>query len=492
MNIRWITYIIGQIMRALGLLMLLPYLCALIYGEGSALALAIPIALLLLGGTALTFRPPTHRDRMDARAGLFAVGLSWVVESLFGMLPFLLCGALHSPVDAFFETVSGFTTTGATILGSDVGTFPADLDRGIALWRALTHWIGGMGVLVFVLAIMPSEDFKSSRLMHAMRAEVPGPTASKVVATLRRSAAILYEIYFGLTVLEVVFLLFGGMSFYEALLHALSTAGTGGFSNLNDSIGAYTSSYIHWVITVFMLLFSVNFNLYYLILIGHVRQAARSEEFRWFLVVVVGFTALITWNIAPLYEHLGTALRDAAFSVSSFMSTTGFVTANYELWPQFSQMLLVLLMFIGACTGSTCGGLKIGRLMILIKNCLREFRAMLRPREVHPLRCEGKVVDDDTVRAVNTYFALYMVIFAASLVLLMLVDGSDMATCFSAVASCLNNVGPGLGKIGVTAGGSFGGLTVAAKLLLSLDMLLGRLELFPMLILFTPRAWSRK
>lgn len=492
MNIRWITYIIGQIMRVEGLLMLLPYLCALIYGEGSALALAIPIALLLISGTALTFRPPTHRDRMDARAGLFAVGLSWVVVSLFGMLPFLLCGAISNPVDAFFETVSGFTTTGATILGNATGTRPEDLDRGIALWRSLTHWIGGMGVLVFVLAIMPGQDFKSARLMHAMRAEVPGPITSKVVPTLRRSAAILYEIYIALTALEIILLLFGGMPFYEALLHALSTAGTGGFSNLSASIGAYHNSYIHWVITVFMLLFSVNFNLYYLSLIGHVRQVLRSEELRWFLVVVVGFTALITWNISPLYEQVGTALRDAAFTVSSFVSTTGFVTANYELWPQLSQMLLVLLMFLGGCTGSTCGGLKLGRLIILIKNALREFRTMLRPREVLPLRCEDRPVDDDTVRAVNTYFVLYAMVFSVSLVLLMLFDDANITTCFSAVASCLNNVGPGLGEIGASAGGSFGGLSVAAKILLSLDMLLGRLELFPMLILFTPTAWSKK
>ncbi len=492
MNLRLILYIIGQIMRVEGLLMLLPFACSLIYREDSWYALLIPIALLLVLSTLLTLRRPVQHDRMGVRDGLFVVGVSWVVLSLFGMLPFILCGAIPHPVDAFFETVSGFTTTGATVLGEAVGTLPEDLDRGIALWRSLTHWIGGMGVLVFVLAVMPQQEFKSARLMHAMRAEVPGPTASKVVATIRRSAAIMYAIYVVLTIIEIIFLLFGGMPLYESVLHTFSTAGTGGFSNMNASVGAFDSSYIHWVITVFMLIFSINFNLYYLILIGHVSQALLSEELRWFAIVVTASTAIITLNILPMSESFGIALRDAAFNVASFISTTGFTTATYDTWPQLSQAILVLLMFIGGCAGSTCGGLKISRLIILIKSAFRELRFTLRPREVRAVRVEGKPVDDDTVRGVNAYFSLFMAIFTLSTILLMLLNKSDLLTSFTAVASCLNNVGPGLGEIGILGGGSFGGFTVAAKLLLSFDMLLGRLELFPILILFLPSAWTKK
>lgn len=492
MNLRLILYIMGQIMRAEGLLMLLPFACSLIYREDSWYALLIPTVLLLGIGTLLTRRRPASRDRMGVRDGLFVVGTSWVVLSLFGMLPFIISGAIPHPVDAFFETVSGFTTTGATVLGDIVGTLPEDLDRGVALWRSLTHWIGGMGVLVFVLAVMPQQEFKSARLMHAMRAEVPGPTSSKVVATIRRSAMIMYAIYVVLTLLEISLLLFGDMSLYDAVLHTFSTAGTGGFSNMNASIGAFDSSYIHWVITAFMLIFSVNFNLYYLILIGHVAQALLSEELRWFMTVVGVSTAVITLDILPQYESFSMALRDAAFTTASFISTTGFTTATYDAWPQLSQAILVLLMFIGGCAGSTCGGLKISRLIILIKSSFRELRFTLRPREVRAVRVEGKPVDDDTVRGVQAYFSIFMVIFTLSTVLFMLLNKSDLITSFTAVASCLNNVGPGLGEIGMLSGGSFGGFTVAAKLLLSFDMLLGRLELFPILVLFLPASWSKK
>ena len=491
MNIRLISYIIGQIARAEGLLMLLPLVAAICYGE-SVWPLVIPILILLVLGTLLTLRRPAERDRMGVRDGLFVVGLSWVVMSLFGMLPFILSGTITNPVDAFFETVSGFTTTGSTVLGETLGVFPEDLPRGIALWRSLTHWIGGMGVLVFVLAVMPQQEFKSARLMHAMRAEVPGPVATKVVATIRRSAGIMYAIYIGLTLIELIFLLFGDMSFYDALIHTFSTAGTGGFSNMNASVGAYASSYVHWVITVFMLLFSINFNLYYLFITGHALQALLSEELRWFLIVVGVAVAIVTCNIAFMYDSVGMALRDAAFTVSSFISTTGFTTAAYDSWPQLSQGILVLLMFIGGCTGATCGGLKIGRLVILIKNAHRELRTMLHPRERRAVRSEGKAVEDDTVRGVNAYFVIFFCLFAASVILLMMLDEHDLITSFTAVAACLNNVGPGLGEIGVLAGGSFGAFSVGAKLLLSFDMLLGRLELFPILILFLPSAWSKK
>ncbi len=491
MNFRLIFYILGQIMRATGALMVIPLTASLCYRE-NALPMLIPMVLLLVIGTALTWRKPAERDRMGVRDGLFVVGISWVVLSLFGMLPLLLCGALRSPVDAFFETVSGFTTTGATVLGSAVGTLPSELPRGVGLWRALTHWIGGMGILVFVLAVMPQQQFKSARLMHAMRAEMPGPVASKVVATIRRSSAIIYAIYIVLTLIELLLLLAGGMPFYEALLHSLSTAGTGGFSSMDASIGAYSSSYIHWVITVFMLLFSINFNLYYLILIGQVSRALLSEELRWFLVVVGASTVAITLNILPMYDSFAIALRDAAFNVSSFISTTGFTTVTYDSWPPLSQALLVLLMFIGSCAGSTGGGLKISRLLILFKGALRELHLMLHPREVRAVRVDGKPVENETIRGVNTYFVIYFTIFALSTVALLAMDDMDLVTAFTSVSSCMNNVGPGLGEIGLLGGGSFGGFSIGAKLLLSFNMLVGRLELFPVLILFLPTAWSKK
>ena len=492
MNFRLILYIIGQILRAEGLLMLIPLACSLIYRESSWFTILIPILIILALATLLTWRRPAKHDRLGVRDGLFIVGVSWVVLSLFGMLPFILSGTISHPVNAFFETVSGFTTTGATVLGEAIGTMPEDLPRGIALWRSLTHWIGGMGILVFVLAVMPQQEFKSARLMHAMRAEVPGPTASKVVATLRRSAAITYAIYVALTLLEVIFLLCGGLPLYESVLHAFSTAGTGGFSNMNASVGAFDSAYIHWVITAFMLLFSINFNLYYLILIGQASRALLSEELRWFGIIVSASTALITLNILPQFDSFGNALQHAAFNVASFMSTTGYTTVAYDNWPQLSQTILFLLMFIGGCAGSTCGGLKIGRWIILIKSSLRELRYTLRPREVRAVRAEGKPVDEDVVRGTQTYFSLFMVFFGASALAFAALDNVDLLTSISAVTTCMNNVGPGFGKIGMLAGGSFGGFSTAAKLLLSFDMLLGRLEIFPVLILFMPPTWAKK
>ena len=490
MNIRLITYILGQIMRAEGAMMLLPLVFSLVYREDTVMALLIPAVTLLLLGGLLTWRRPARRDRMSAKDGMIAVGFSWIVLSVFGMLPFMLGGYLTNPIDAFFETVSGFTTTGATVTGEVLGVFPEDLDRGIALWRSLTHWIGGMGVLVFVLAVMPQEEFKSARLMHAMRAEVPGPVATKVVATIRRSALIMYAIYVLLTLIQLVLLLFGNMSLYDALLHAVSTAGTGGFSNMNASIGAFDSSYIHWVITVFMLLFSLNFNVYYLILTRQVLRAIGSEELRWFLGIVLGAVAVITLNIASLYDSTWIALRDAAFQVASFISTTGFVTANYDVWPSFSQGILLLLMFVGGCAGSTAGGLKIHRCIILIKGAMSEMRSLVFPRQVRTVRAEGRTVEEDVVRNANGYFVLYLVIFTVS-VLLVLVSGEGLITSFTAVTSCLNNVGPGMGEVlGVTGGGSFGGFSPWIKLLLSFNMLLGRLEIFPILILFYPAVWK--
>ena len=491
MNFGLIIYILGQIIRAVGVLMVIPVGCALWYREDTVWALLIPMLTMILLGTLCCLRRPAKGDGMAAKDGLVTVGLSWIVLSLFGMLPFMISGDLKSPVDAFFETVSGFTTTGATVLGAPLGIYPEDLDRGISLWRAFTHWIGGMGVLVFVMAFMPRQDFKGTRLMHAMRAEVPGPVATKVVPTLRHSARIMYGIYIVMTVAEVILLLFGGMSFYDALLHTFSTAGTGGFSNMNASVGAFDSSYIHWVITIFMLLFSINFNLYYLIITGHVLQALRSEELRYYLLLVAGAVAAITVNIASMYDSTLIALRDAAFQVISITSTTGFTTAYYDTWPALSQGILLLLMFVGSCAGSTGGGLKVGRLIIWIRSSLRELRTLLSPRQTRPVRSEGRPVDEDTVRATGAYVTLYFLILVASAVVLLLL-GLDMTSAFTGVITCLNNVGPAYGELfGASGLASFGSVHPIGKLVLALNMLIGRLEIFPILILFIPVSAER-
>ncbi len=492
MNVRLIIYILGQVIRATGAVMIIPVGCAVAYREDTWYALLFPMLFMVLLGWLLTLFRPTASEGMNARDGLVAVGLSWIVVSLLGMLPFILSGDLKNPIDAFFETVSGFTTTGASVLGEPLGVFPEDLDRGIAMWRSLTHWIGGMGVLVFVMAVMPKQDFKSARLMHAMRAEMPGPVATKVVPTLRRSARIMYGIYIAMTLLQVILLLFGGMSLYDAVLHTFSTAGTGGFSNMNASVGAYDSSYIHWVITVFMLLFSINFNLYYLIITGHVLQALRSEELRYYLLIVIAAVTAITINIASLYDSVGIALRDAAFQVLSFSSTTGFTTALYDTWPALSQGILLLLMFIGSCAGSTGGGLKIGRLIIWVRTAMRELRAMISPRQTKLVRSEGRPLEEETVRATGAYVTLYLLILVASAVVLLIL-GLDLTSAFTGVITCLNNVGPAFGELfGVSGYCSFGSVPSVGKVLLAFNMLLGRLELFPILMLFYPASYGNK
>ncbi len=492
MNFRLIVYILGQVIRAVGALMIIPIGCAVYYREDSLWALLVPMLLMLLVGSLCCLCRPAKGTGMAARDGLVAVGLSWIVLSLFGMLPFILCGALTNPVDAFFETVSGFTTTGATVLGAPLGIFPEDLDRGISLWRALTHWIGGMGVLVFVMAVMPRQDFKSTRLMHALRAEVPGPVATKVVPTLRHSARIMYGIYIVMTIAEIGMLLLGKMSLYDAVLHTFSTAGTGGFSNMNASVGAFDSSYIHWVITVFMLLFSINFNLYYLIITGHLLQALRSEELRYYLVIVAASVATITVNIASMYDSVSIALRDAAFQVISITSTTGFTTAYYDTWPALSQGILLLLMFIGSCAGSTGGGLKVGRLIIWVRAALRELRVLISPRQSRPVRSEGRPLEEDTVRATGAYVTLYTLILVAS-ALVLLVLGLDLTSAFTGVITCLNNVGPAFGELfGASGLASFGSVHPLGKIVLALNMLLGRLELFPILMLFYPVSFRAR
>ena len=482
MNYRMVSYIIGQIVRVEGILMIPSLVVSVIYGESAFAAFLIPIVLSVAAGTLLTIKKPSNPD-IFAKEGFVTVGLSWIIMSLIGALPFVIDGCIPSFVDAFFETVSGFTTTGASIL-----TEIESLGRGMLFWRSFTHFVGGMGVLVFVLAILPQADTRSVKLMHVMRAEVPGPKVGKLVSKIGRTARIMYGIYIGLTVIEMILLLAGGMPMYDSIVNSFATAGTGGFAIKNASIAAYDSAYIDYVIGIFMFLFGVNFNLYYLILIGHVGEALRSEELRWYFSIIAGAVLLIAWDIRGMYGGLTTSLRHAFFQVATIITTTGFSTVDFDLWPTFSKGILILLMFIGACASSTGGGLKVSRIIILLKTALKEVRYYLNPREIRSIRCDGRYVEHSVVTGVSVYLVVYMFVFAISVFLISIEPGHDWETCFTAVASCLNNIGPGMGGVGPMC--NFDHFSDFAKCVLSADMLLGRLELFPMLALCTPAAWK--
>ncbi len=459
-------------------LMLLPLIAGLYYGE-SVLNFIITIAATAaLGGIFLLFKPK-NRD-IYAREGFAAVGLSWILMSLLGALPFVISGDIPHYVDALFETVSGFTTTGSSLLTDIEG-----MSRGCMFWRMFTHWIGGMGVLVFIMAVLPMSGEHS---MHIMRAEVPGPVVGKLVPRVRKTAAILYLIYMGLTVIETLFLLGGGMSFFEALLHAFATAGTGGFSTRGASIAAFNSLYIEIVISVFMLLFAVNFNLYFLLLLGRVRDVLKNQELRCFACIVAFSMLSIAWNISGQYSGFAEALRYSSFTVASLVSSTGFGTADFTQWPQYSQWLLVIIMFIGACAGSTGGGLKLSRVMLLIRAAFADLRHMIWPRRVNRVQMEGQRVEAAGIRAVFSYFALYMLMLLLG-TLLISFDGFDTATNFTAALTCLSNMGPGLGLIGPN--GNFSIFSDFSKLLMSLLMLIGRLEIYPILVLFFPSVWRK-
>lgn len=480
MNYRMIFYIIGFILTLEAGLMLPSAGVAVYLGEWSALfAFLAAMALCLVIGLPLSIKKPKNRV-IYAREGFVVVGLSWIVLSLFGALPFWFSREIPSFIDCFFETVSGFTTTGSSIL-PQVETLP----YALLFWRSFTHWIGGMGVLVFVMAIIP---LAGSRSMHLMRAEIPGPSVGKLVPRIKSTAKLLYGIYIAMTAIEVVLLLFGGMSLFDSLIHSFGTAGTGGFSSRTASVGYYDSAYIDGVITVFMLLFSINFNLFYFILIGKIGQVLRNQELRWFLGIVAAAIGVITLNILPVYRGLGDAFRHAAFQVASIISTTGFATADFALWPELSRAILLLLLIIGACAGSTGGGIKISRLLILLKGVVQEIRHMNHPRAVGMVKLEGKPVEKGTIDAANTFLVTYFIIICLS-TLLVSVDGFDFESTLTAVLTCINNVGPGLGIVGPT--GSFADFSGFSKLVLSITMLVGRLEIFPMIMLFSPSVWRR-
>ncbi len=505
MNFKMIRYITGQLLLAEGALMLLPLTVSLIYGEFLNIwAFVIPIAALLILGALMVIFKPADKT-LGVKEGFVTVGLSWIVLSLFGALPFVISGLIPNYIDAFFETVSGFTTTGSSVLGADAFSklWAPELSsesammgmRGVFFWRSFTNWIGGMGVLVFVLAVMPQQDMKSSRLVHVMRAEMPGPKVDKIVPTIKKTAGIMYGIYIVMTLFCTALLLFGGMDLYEALTTSFSTAGTGGFAIWPDSMTSFGGTVAHpefcvWVLSVFMLLFSINFNLYYLIITGKVLSALFSEELRWFAGIVAVTTALIAFDTFEKFGNIGDTLRHSFFQVSTIISTTGFATDDFNLWGNLAKTVLVIIMFIGACAGSTGGGIKISRLVIALKSTMAEVRHMIHPRRVKAVRFEGKTVDKDTQRGVFAFMITYVFIFFGSFLLITIFDGRNIETTFSAIASCMNNIGPGLGDIGPMS--NFASLSYASKIVLSFDMLFGRLELFPMLLLFSPSVWLEK
>ena len=479
MNYAIVFRLLGYILWCEGGLLLLPAVASLAYSEWGVMAVFLVTAAGcgIVGWLLHSLRPKSKMFYM--REGFACTALSWVVISLVGAIPFVVTGCIPNPVDAFFETVSGFTTTGASILPG-----VEQLPKGILFWRSFTHWIGGMGVLVFLLSLLP---LTGGSHVNLMKAESPGPQVDKLVPKVQSTAKILYGIYFALTVIETVFLLFGGMGLFDAMLTAFGTAGTGGFGFLNDSFASF-SPYIQWVVTVFMIMFGVNFNAYFLILMRRFRRAAASEEVRGYFVIILISIGIITANISGMYGSVGEALRHAAFQVGSIITTTGYSSCDFDLWPDLSREILVCLMFIGACAGSTGGGIKVSRVLILAKTIAKELRLALHPQVVAPVRMDGKRVSDETIRSTNVFIAAYLIILAVS-VLLISLDGFDPVTNFTAVVATLNNIGPGLAMVGPAM--NFGFYSNASKLVMIFDMLAGRLEIFPMLVLFMPDTWRK-
>ena len=479
MNYGMIRYVVGKMLLMEGVLLLIPAFVSLLYQESSGVYFLVVIALLAAVSLLLSRKPKDMT--LYAKEGFVIVALAWVLWSAFGALPFVFSGCIPKYYDALFEIVSGFTTTGSTIL-TDIEALPL----GMNFWRCFTHWIGGMGVLVFVMTILPLSPKNS---MFLMRAEMPGPTCDKLVPKARSTARILYGMYIALSLVEVILLLAGGMNLYDALVHTFSTAGTGGFDNRNANVAFYDSAYIDGVITVFMLLFGVNFSLYYLLLLKNFKAVFKSEELRAYLGIVAASIALITVNIVHIYGTALKAFRYAAFQVASVITTTGFVTADFDLWPEFSKTILMIIMAIGACAGSTGGGIKVSRIIILARTVTKEIRQVLHPKSVNVVRLDGKRLTEENTRGVYVYMSCYIAILAFS-VLLISVDNFDFTTNFSAVLTTLNNVGPGLGAVGPVR--NFSAYSCFSKIVLSLDMLLGRLEILPLLMLFAPQTWRKR
>lgn len=482
MNYKMMGRFTAQMLLIEGIFLIPALLISLFLGESAAAyGFAVTLGLIALVGGPMYFFCRDAKSAFYATDGMVCVAVSWLVLSLVGAIPFYVSEAIPSYIDALFETVSGFTTTGASILPE-----VEHMAKGLMYWRSFTHWVGGMGVLVFLLAIAPSKGNEQGFTMHLLRAESPGPSVGKLVPKMRKTAAILYFLYITLTVLDFLFLIVGGMPVFDAVCTSFGTAGTGGFGIKNDSIASY-SPYLQNVTTVFMLLFGVNFSCYYLLTQRQIKNVLKDEELRLYVLIVLGSIGLIVWNLGDFYPTLEETVRHAAFQVSSIITTTGFATTDFDLWPSFSKTILLCLMVIGACAGSTGGGLKVARVLLLFKSLKRNIAQMLHPRKVQVIRNNGSVVSERIVANTNAYLCAYVVLMFGSFVLISL-DGYSVGTNFSAVLSCLNNIGPGMELVGPTC--NFSIFSAFSKLVLILDMLLGRLEIFPILVLFSLQTWK--
>ncbi len=488
MNYKMIFYTLGQLFKIEAFFLLFPFIVSLCYKENTWYAFLIPIISLLTIGFLLSFDKPKNKV-IYAKEGFVITGISWLFMSLFGTLPFIISQEIPNFANAFFETVSGFTTTGASILKN-----VEELSKGMLFWRSLTHWIGGMGVLVFMMAILSTTDARS---LNVMKAESTGPQVAKLVSKVRTTARILYSIYIVLTIIEIVLLLCGGMPFFDSLVHSFGTAGTGGYGIYKDSIGHYQQAgythalYFEIVITVFMFLFGVNFNIFFLILVGNIKDIFKNRELIGYFSIVVGSIIIVSLNLYfsgnALYHNIGQAVRDSSFQVVSTITTTGFSTADYTNWPALSQCIIIFLMFVGASAGSTGGGIKVSRVILLIKSFFSEIKNMLHPKSVTVITLDGKPVEEQVIKGVNVFFIIYMIILA-TITFVISIDGFDLLTNFTASLSCLSNVGPGFGLVGPN--GNFSIYSSFSKMILSLTMLAGRLELFPILLLFYPKTWK--
>jgi len=481
MNYSMIKYVLGWVLRLESACFAFPLLCALIYQEKSGFAFLIPLLISGAIGILCSYKKPTNRTFL-LKDGFVAVALSWILLSIVGATPFMISGEIPHFYDALFEVVSGFTTTGASVV-KDVDA----LSKCMIFWRSFTHWIGGMGVLVFVLAIIPMES-NTSGAMHIMRAESPGPIVGKLVPRIKQTAKILYGIYIVMTLILIGLLIVCGMPIFDSLTMAFGTAGTGGFAISNAGAQIY-APHLQIILTIFMILFGINFSLYYLLLLKKFKDFLRSEELRVYLAIILLAILFITLNIVNQVGDLGTALLHSSFQVGSIITTTGYATTDFNLWPQFSKMILLFLMFVGACAGSTGGGFKVSRLTILIKSAFHELTSFLHPRSIKVVKMDGKKVDHEAIQSIHSYLVIYLVIMVLSIILISF-DEFDALTNFSAVSATFNNIGPGLGEVGPMS--SFADYSIVSKGILTFDMLAGRLELIPMLLLFSPSVWIRK
>ncbi|MEW9935990.1 TrkH family potassium uptake protein [Clostridium butyricum] len=480
MNYKAVLSILGNVVKYMVALLFVPLLIALYYGEGDAKSFLLTILIGAPIGFILS-NIKAEKKAIYAKEGFLIVGFAWIIISAIGALPFVISGAIPSFIDAFFETVSGFTTTGATILTAIEG-----LPKGILFWRSFTHWIGGMGFLIFMLALIPS---LGSNSIHLLKAESPGPSPGKIVPKIKETAKILYLIYFALTLIEGILLMCAGMNLYDAVIHAMGTAGTGGFSNMNASIAAFNSPAIEWIITIFMLIFGINFALYFQILKGNFKGFFKNEELRYYLLIIVSAFILITVNIISLNGgDIILSVRQSAFQVSSIVTSTGFATVDFNFWPTLSKLIIVMLMFVGAMAGSTGGGIKTVRIVIMLKAIKREINKIIHPKRVNSVKIDGKTVDEDIIHGVFLFIGAYIIISLIAIFIISF-DNFDVVTTVTSVITTMSNIGPGLEVVGPA--GNFAAFSPLSKLVLSFCMLAGRLEIYPMLIMFSPSIWRK-